>query len=193
MNLLSKISFLNTKEDVFINFLNNKEDIQKVADVTAMAIVDAYNDVGFRKEMSHWMNSNLSTKKEGLPGYSLKMPLIISLIIPFLIRYFNIGFLLSKLNKKSISSAPLLIVISGKDGANSWMEVGRLAERIMLYLQSLGYQTSIYVGSIEINNRYKEIQKIVNLKNSPQFIFTAGHIPGKHRVTPRHKVEDKMI
>jgi hypothetical protein len=192
-NLLEKINSLNNDKEIFIDFFTNKEDIKKIAGVTALAIKDAYNEKGFRKEMSHWMNSNISNKKEGLPGYSLKMPLIISFFIPLLIRYFNIGSLLAKLNVRSISSAPLIVVMSGKDDPSSWMEIGRLAEKMMLYIQSLGYQTSIYVGSIEINNNYLKIQELTKRKNRPQFIFTVGHIPGKHKITPRHKIEDKMI
>lgn len=192
VDLFGKIDSLNTEKGLSINFLE-KKDVEEVADLTALAIVDAYNEVGFRKEISYWMNSNLSAKKEGLPGYSLNMPLVISLFVPLLIRYFNIGWFLAKLNRKSIGSAPFMVVISGKDGPSSWMEIGRLAERIMLYIQSLGYQTSIYVGAIEIGNRYKEIQKLTNRENRPQFIFAVGHILGKHKITPRHKVEDKLI
>lgn len=192
-NLLKEIDSFNTDKSISVNFLNKKEDIKKVANLTALAIRDAYGNIGFRKEMSHWMNNNLSTKKEGLPGYSLKIPLIVSFFIPLLIRYFNMGSFLAKLNKKSISSAPLIVIISGKDSPKSWMEVGKLTERIMLYVQSLSYQTSIYVGSIEIGNYYKEVQKLINTENRPQMIFAIGHIPGKHKITPRHKIEDKMI
>ncbi len=192
-DVFNKINSLNTNNDLVISFLNKKEDVNKIAQITASSIVDAYSEKGFRKEMSHWMNSNLSTKKEGLPGYSLKMPLVVSIVIPLLIRYFNLGKFLAKLNIKSISSAPLIVVISGNDGIVSWMEVGKLAERIMLYLQSLGFQTSIYVGSIEINDKYLEVKKIISTKDRPQFIFAVGHILGKHKITPRHSVEDKII
>lgn len=193
INLLEKINLLNVGKNLFIKCLSKKEDIKKVAHFTALAMIDAYSQTGFRKEMSHWMNSNLSTKKEGLPGYSLNIPFLVSLFIPLLIRYFNMGRLLAKLNLKSIASAPLIVVFSGKDEPNSWMEIGRLAERIMLYVQSLEYQTSIYVGSIEINNYYKEIQKLTDTQERPQFIFAIGHILGKHKITPRHKIGDKMI
>jgi hypothetical protein len=193
VDLFEKINSFNTDNNIAIDFFDKKEDIKKVADSTALAMIDAYNQVGFRKEMSHWMNHNLSNKKEGLPGYSLNMPLFISLIIPLLIRYFNMGSLLAKLNIKSISSAPLIIIISGKDGLVSWMKIGRFAEKIMLYVQSLGYQTSIYVGSIEIGDRYKEIQELTNRENRPQFIFAVGHISGKHKITPRHKIEEKIM
>ena len=192
-NLLEKINFLNTDKDIHINFFDKKEDIKKIADITALSMIDAYNNIGFRKELSYWMNSNFSLKKEGLPGYSLKMPFIVSMFAPLLIRYFNIGPFLAKVNTKSICSAPMIIIISGKDDQKSWMEIGRLAERIMLYVQSLGYQTSIYVGSVEIGENYKKIQELTKKKDRPQFIFAIGHIPGRHKITPRHKVEDKMI
>ncbi len=192
-NILEKAEVLNTNKDLSIDILEDKKDIAKIAELTALAIKDAYNSKGFRKEMSNWMNNNLSTKKEGLPGYSLKMPLLVSLFIPILIRYFNMGSFIAKLNIKSISSAPTVMVFSSKDGPTFWMEVGRLAERIMLYIQSTGYQTSIYVGSIEIGDRYKEVEKMTKSENRPQFILLIGKIPGKHRTTPRHALADKMI
>jgi len=153
----------------------------------------AYSKTTFRKEMSHWMNSNLSNKKQGLPGYSLNMPLLVSLIIPVLIRFFNIGSLLGKLNFKSLSSAPLIAVIASPNTKLSWISVGMYAERLMLRAQSLDLQTSIYVGSIEMGALYKEVQKVTQLEERPQFLFAIGKIKGNHKITPRHPIEKKII
>ena len=64
-------------DGVFVTILDNKNKIEKIASLTEQAMVKAYNNYSFRKEMSHWMNSNLSNKKQGIPGYSLKMPLLL--------------------------------------------------------------------------------------------------------------------
>ncbi|OGJ03070.1 hypothetical protein A3G06_00560 [Candidatus Nomurabacteria bacterium RIFCSPLOWO2_12_FULL_46_14] len=192
-DLINKINALCLAPDLTVSYITDKNNIKAIARLTREAIKEAYNQKEFRKEMSHWMNSNLSLKKEGLPGYALKMPFFVSLIIPILIRYFNIGFLIANKSAQALSSAPLIIVISGPDDKNSRLKVGMLAERIMLYLQSLKYQTSIYVGAVEIGGRYASIQKIAQTEHRPQFVFAVGHIPGKHRLTPRHKLAEKII
>lgn len=178
---------------VDLSLIEDKDKINKVALLTEQAMHLAYKSVAFRKEMYHWMNSNLSKKKQGLPGYSLKMPLVVSLIIPILIRFFNIGSILGKKNFESLSSAPLLSIISSPNTKESWIQVGRLAERLMLRAQSLGLQTSIYVGSIEMGELYKEVQDIAGTKERPQFLFAIGEIKGNHRITPRHPIEKKII
>jgi hypothetical protein len=180
---------------ILLTMLTKKEDINKMAEVTQQSIIDAYRRSSFRMEVSHWMNSSLSKKKEGLPGYSLRMPLIISIIIPFIIRNFNIGKFLSKLNFMSINSAPLIVILSSSDNTKeNWIHIGQCAEKLMLYLQSEDFQTSIYVGSIEIGDLYKKVQNITGLlSDRPQFVFAVGHTGVKHRVTPRHELEDKII
>ena len=141
------------------------------------------------------MNSNLSHKKQGIPGYSLNMSLFTSMLIPILIRYFNIGKLLGKLNLMSIDSSPMIIILSSqKNNEHEWIYIGMLAERIMLTLQSEGFQTSIFVGSIEIDSLYKEVQSLTGLiKERPQFIFSVGHMNGSQKITPRHDLETKLI
>lgn len=183
------------KYQISLTILNKKNDIIKVAETTQKAMEYAYCRPSFRKEMSHWMNGNLSLKKQGIPGYSLKMPLLVSIIIPFIIRFFNIGKFLGNLNLKSIKSAPLIFVLSSKNNTQeNWIHVGECAERLMLSLQSKGFQTSIYVGSIEIENLYKEIQTLTGLtEDRPQFVFAVGHISGYHKITPRHQLKDKII
>jgi hypothetical protein len=196
---VSTIVELNNKEfldkNISLTILKKKEDINKIAELTRDAILEAYDKPSFRKEVSHWMNSNLSRKKEGLPGYSLKLPLILSIIIPILIRYFNMGKILGNLNYKSIKSAPLIFIFSSLNNLKEdWINIGMYAEKLMLSLQTAGFQTSIFVGSIEIGDLYKDVQRLINLNSGrPEFIFAVGHMEGIHKITPRHKLEEKII
>ena len=183
------------KDNISLTILNKKEDIYKMAELTQQVIHEVYCRPSFRKEVSHWMNSNITTKKEGIPGYALKLPLVFSIIIPVLIRFFNMGKVLGKLNLKSISSAPLVLVFSSPNNNKiDWINTGRFVEKLMLSLQAEGFQTSIFVGAIEIGDYYKQVEQLTGLSSQrPQFIFAVGHIPGKHKITYRHKLEDKII
>lgn len=184
-----------TDYKISLTMLTEKKNINKMAMLTQESIHAVYHRPSFRLEMSHWMNSNLSKKKEGIPGYSLRMPLFLSIIIPFIIRHFNIGKFLGKLNFKSLNSAPLIIVLSSSiDTKENWIHIGQCAEKVMLFLQSEGFQTSIFVGSVEIGGLYKQVQELTGLMSDrPQFVFAVGHTGANHKITPRHELKDKII
>ena len=180
--------------DVKLHLVTKSEDRKQLSDLTAEGMKYAYKNPKFRKEMSEWFINNYSSKKEGIPGYSINLPDLISIFFPYIVRFFNIGPVVAKLNRISVGSAPLIIVItSKKNNPISWLQVGRLAERIMLELVNDRIKTSIYVASIEMGKLYKKVQKILRTKEIPQFLFSAGYIDGPKKFTPRHPVEHKII
>lgn len=176
-----------------IHVVSQKADIEKLANLTAEGLKTAYRSKSFRSEMASWMRNSLTRKKDGLPGYSLKMPFLISFVFPYLVRMFDIGKKLAFLNRISISSAPHICILSS-DGETKeeWLETGRLGERLMLEAQSQGAQTSIFVASLEIGDIYKEVQKVLRTSRTLNFLFAIGYIKGSQRLTPRYNLEEKL-
>lgn len=196
-DILKNISIFSREylvDDLNIHWIVDQEKITKIASLTADGLKIAYNKISFRKEMSQWMNNSLTKKKEGIPGYALKMPLALSFILPRLVKLFNIGNFLAKKNYQSLCSAPLVVVITSKnESPKLFIKTGRLAERTMLEFQSVGWQTSIFVASIEIGELYKEVKTVVGTDQLPQFLFAVGKINSLHKQTPRHPIEEKII
>ena len=194
-DILKKISELNDFNDLKIDFIVGQEKIKKLAKLTADGLKIAYSNPEFRKEMSQWINNNFSSKRIGIPGYSLRMPAFISFIFPTLVRFFNIGRKLGWLNYKSMTSAPLVCLISAKDNSSLlWLKTGRLAERLMLEFNSLGVKTSVFVASLEMGELYKDVQKVVGTDYIPQFLFCAGYMNfNPKKMTPRIAVNNKII
>ncbi|OGN01044.1 MAG: hypothetical protein A3B91_02940 [Candidatus Yanofskybacteria bacterium RIFCSPHIGHO2_02_FULL_41_29] len=185
---------LNKDQRIRIRFVDDKEKISKIASLTAEGLRMAHGRPIFRQEMSKWMTSSLSSRKDGLPGYSLRMPFLLSFIIPVLVKFFDLSLLLAKLNRISVSSAPLICFIeSEKSSPEIWFETGRLAERLMLHLQSKEIMTSIFVASIEIGDLYKKVQEVIGNDLIPQFLFCVGYMNQIQGHSPRHKVEKKII
>ena len=177
-----------------LHLVTDENKIIKLARLTVEGLRVAYRRSTFRKEMSRWMHNSLTAKKDGLPGYALRMPLFASFILPTLVKWFDLGALLSKLNYRSFSSAPLVLVIAASDdNPNTWLDVGRLGERLMLEFNNLGWQTSIFVAALEMGNFYKEVQKVIDIDQMPQFLFVVGKIDKLHKLTPRHKLSRKLI
>lgn len=177
-----------------LHVVTNKEQIVDLSKLTAEGLRIAYKSKQFRKEMYKWFVNNFSKRREGLPGYSLKMPTVLSVIFPFMVRFFNIGNLVSKLNYRSMSSMPLVCVISAKESnPATWLQVGRLAERTMLKLHSKNIKTSIFVASVEMGNLYKQVQKVLRTQDRPQFLFCAGYMDTNQPYTLRHEVNKKIV
>lgn len=168
--------------------------IEKLGRLTAEGLKIAYNSRSFRREMSKWLNSNFSKRKEGIPGYALRIPTFLSIIFPFLVRYFNIGKRVGFLNFKSISSAPLISIIGGKENSpREWLDVGQLAQRIILEAWSAGLRTSIFVAAIEVSDLYKEVKRVAGMNSVPQLLVAIGYMKFQHRLTPRHSIDEKII
>jgi len=193
-DVFERLAMLKFPDGLQANYIIDTASIQELARLTGEGIKVAYRSAAFRREMSAWMHSNTSGKKDGLLGYSLRMPLLLSFIIPTLVRHFNIGGLLAKLNVKSLGSAPFVAVISAsKDSKLLWVQTGELAERIMLELTARGLKTSIFAAAIEMGSFAGDIQKLLNLNLTPQFLFAGGYMSYEMKKSPRHPLQEKLI
>jgi len=193
-NLFSQIKKLPPPEGLQLALVSDKNKIKKLARLTAEGITLAYNQKKFRQEAANWINHSFSCKKEGIHGYALKMPALLSFVFPTLIRKFNLGKKLSQLNLVSVRSAPLICVISSdQETPDSWLRIGRLAERLMLEFNAAGVNTSIFVAAVEMGELQQQVKQIVETEKKPQFIFCAGYLPGHHRHTARFAVANKLI
>lgn len=180
--------------DLRLDVIKDEPTIKKVSSLTAEGLKIAYRSSDFRKEMSGWMRNSLTKTLDGIPGYALKIPFLLSFIIPTTVRFFNLGGLLAKLNYKSLSSAPLITVISARENnLVVWLKTGRLAERLLLEFTAAGLKTSIFVAAIEMGDLHKNLQEILSTDFIPQFLFAAGFMKGNQRPTPRFSAEDKII
>ena len=190
--LADQIVKLSSKE-VETSLIDDKAAIRDIADLTAKGLEMAYADPAFRKEISSWIRPNFSKKRDGIPGYALRLSTPMSAIMPLMMRNFNIGKKLGQLNRGSLLSAPAVCVLSTpKEDAETWVKVGRTAEHIMLLFNRNGMKTSIFVASIEMGNLTKQLQSIVGTKYKPQFLFCGGYIDTPQGHTRRYPLNDSI-
>lgn len=181
--------------NIEISLVEDKTKIKKIAELTMFGMKLAHSILPFRKEMSKWIVHNYTRRKEGMIGYSMNMPGPVSFFISPAVRFFNLGSIMGKINYKGVSSAPLIFVVSSPDkDPVIWIKVGQLAERAMLEFNMNGFNTSIYLASIEMGELFKGIQEITGLeKNRPQFLFATGKMKKIFKTSPRHEVIKKLV
>ncbi len=183
-----------SEDGINVKIITTPAEIEKIASLTQQGMRLAHSDKNFRREMSRWIISNYSRRNDGMIGYSMNMPGPISLFVSKVIRFFNMGPIMGKINYLSVSTSPFVFIFTApKPRAETWIKLGRLIERLMLELQNDGYNTSIYLASIEIGNFYQEVKKIIGSQDDPQFVFAAGRMDKQFRTTPRHKLKDKLL
>jgi len=191
---LDHLKNIDFPQGIRMYLLSKKDEIKEVGKLTSLGIRQAYKDRDFRKEMFKVINPNFSKKKQGLPGYSLRMPMLISIIFPWVVRFFNIGKILARLNSMSIYSAgAACIFASEKDDPEHWLKVGQAAERFMLEAVVLGLRSSIFVASVEVGSFYKRVQRLLGIKLRPQFLLCLGYMDLQQKYTPRQELNKKLI
>lgn len=170
-----------------------REKVIHIASQTAEGIRRAYRSSAFRREMASWITPTGSWKKTGLPGYSLNQPMILSWVLPTLIRFVNIGGFLAKLNFASVSSAPCVLGFSSDDAPRAWLGVGFQASHAALTFVAAGFDVSVYVASLEYSDTRQEVTRVFGLSRQTQFLFVAGKLKGVVSWrTPRVPVSKKF-
>lgn len=190
-DLLRKVEST-TEEGVQLSILTEKEKMQTFASLTGEGMRSAHDDKNFRGEIASWLRSNYSQRKDGIPGYAMLAGGLLSLCLPLIIKHFNMGSLLAKLNKKSITSSSGVLVFSSSDTPLAWVKVGMLFARVSLMLNSKGVYSSIYVASIEMPSTREKLEHFLSVNASPQFACSFGYpeimLPPTPRFEPRERV-----
>ncbi len=164
-----------------------------IAEATAKNMMRVYARPAFRREMSKWITPTGSPRKTGLPGYTLNQPLIMSWILPTVIRFVNMGKVLAKLNRGSIASAPAAFGFSAEEGISGWLSVGYAASHAALTLTAHAFDYSVFVASIEYPDTRAEVGAVFGFAEPLQFVFVAGKLPGEVSWrTPRVAVDAKL-
>jgi nitroreductase len=176
-----------------LHAVTEPKDRVRLAELTAEGLRRAYHRPAFRAEIAGWIRPNFSRSRDGIPGYSLRMPTPISMIMPWLMRNFDIGSKLAVLNRLSLGSAPLICVFTTAEPAPvQYVKAGQLAERVMLEANAVGMKTSIFVASVEIDELYQDVQQVIGSQRRPVFLLCAGYIDTPQGHTPRQPLESRI-
>ena len=178
-----------------LHLCTTRKNIQKVAEMTASGLRKAHGNTLFRQEVARHIISNISKKPRGIPGYTMNLPLVPSLIVPKIIFHKDISFVLAKLNLKSVMSSPLVCVVTTENwGEESWIDAGRMAERTIIEGQVNGISSSIYVAATEFEDTAQKLQSVLNTEEKPLFLFCMGYMKKKNRKhSQRIPVAEKIV
>lgn len=167
----------------------------KIADAALTASIAAMEDGGFRNELSRYVQPNTTRSKLGMPCFGMGIPTIISFIAPTLIRFLNMNKLSHKSDSKLLKehTPHLIIVATRQDVWESWIEVGRIYERIALLSTRAKVGSAMWAAPIQIGEFYKDLQEILNTDYRPQALFRLGYTDTDVPHSPRLSSKEVII
>lgn len=167
---------------------------KRIGELTLVTMEKVYKQPAFRAEMSRWIVPTGSSRKDGVPGYSLNQPRVMSWILPTLIRFFNIGKVPGKASAAALASAPAIFAFGSDADPAAWLSIGFEASHIILTLAANGFDASIFVATAELTDIRDEVTKLCSLNRPLRFLFATGKLEGAVSwMTPRVPISEKLI
>ncbi len=178
---------------VVATFVGDNEKKKSLIQIVIKSVKEAFADNKFTGELSKWVKSSSIKHQDGMPGYTIGVPKIISYLLPFAIRNFNLQNFQSKMHEDWLNHAPMFVVISTEqDNSEAWVKAGMSFEKIALMAEEIGLRIGIMGAPIEIGDNYKQLQEVLSISTRPQMFFRIGYGPDMPHFSPRIPL-DKVI
>lgn len=191
LDLIEKFS----EKGIKISIVTDQKIKAPIADIVNTAQIEVMEEDYFREELSHYIKSNITKSKTGMPGFTLGLPLPISFIASKLIRRVNMSKKTIKQDDALLKKyTPAFVIISTeKDDAESKVRAGQLFERIWLMATKDGLSCAPLAAGVQVGEYYRELQKVLGISSRPQIFFRIGRAKKIPKHSPRMSVEEVLI
>jgi hypothetical protein len=168
-----------------------KEKIIKLAEKGDHIVWD---NPEFKEEHLKWIRHNLTLEHDGMPAFTVGIPLLPSLFAKLVIRKPNFAKIQARKNRHLLNSTPYFsFILSNKHNQETWIKVGETFEEISLAATKEGLAVALLAQIVEVGNLYRETMKILNLNLRPQLFFRLGYPSKPADHSPRRKIEAVLL
>jgi len=193
-SLLEGIKQVGDREGLSILILTGKSIKREITSLVEKGDMIMWNDKEFKEEHLRWVRHNLTTQHDGMPAYSVGIPLIASFFAEFAIKYLPYAKIQSRKNKFLLSTTPYFVFILSKNhDKETWVKVGECLEEIWLGATESGVSLAPLAQVHAIGNIHEETKKVLKTNLFPQFFFRLGYSTKRSYNSPRRKVEEVLI
>lgn len=186
-------------EDIGNNFncevkiVQNEKDIKKLATVVSQATGFAFSKRIFREELSKWVISVYSHRKDGIPLYDFDLPHPLTIFASKLIKYAKADQQ-QAIDYKNISESQALLVISSKgDLKENWIISGIVYELVSLLCAKFNISLAPYGAAIEHEATRYNVSKIVKVHGYPEMFTRMGYSLKSTVHSPRRSLSDVLL
>jgi nitroreductase len=164
-----------------------------VAKLVEAGTLDTLQKKDFKQELSHWVRHSWTKQSDGMPGYAMGMPALVSLLAPLMVKVAPIHQQEGPKTKQQALSAPLIIAISTQaDTRMDWLKSGELLQQLWLEATAAGLAASPLTAPIEASQDIRnQLRGVLHTNRYPQTVIRIGHSNQQNlKATPRRTVAD---
>lgn len=182
-------------EKVKISIVIDQNEKNSLADIVNIAQIESMDRDNFREELSHFIRSNFTKEKAGMPGFVLGLPGPVSIFASKLIKKINFSRKTKKQDDDLLKKyTPVFVVISTSDDEPlSRIKAGQVFERIWLMAENSGLKCSPLAAGCQTTEYYKEMQKVLKISFRPEVFFRLGYCDKINHHSPRFLGENLLI
>lgn len=153
-----------------------------------------WNDKKFKKEHLQWVRNNITRKPDGMPAFTVGIPLIPSLLANFVIKNTNFAKMQANKNQNLLSTTPYyFFILSRTHDQETWVRVGQALEEIWVLATEKGISMTPLAQIVEIGDLYKDTMSILKTTLRPQFFLRLGYSTRDAEHSPRRSLEDMLF
>lgn len=195
VNILQRLRGQVSDAAVRLDLVTHQEKILALANLTAQATLETLGRSDFRAELSQWVRNNFTRKQDGMPGFSVGVPALPSLLAPIMVRVPKMAKVEAKKAHGLIGSSPLVAVISSReDTSPHWVKAGIALERIALAATAAGLKSAPYAGPFEAGTLHKHVELLLGITGyRAQTLLRIGYGPPDPHPSPRRPAEDVTV
>lgn len=172
------------RNDVTLHLIQDSTQIERIGKMVSAGLIEFLRRKDFREELSGWIRHDWSKQGDGLPGYSLGMPGIVSLLAPLFIKSTaHIDEVAEGERQAVVSCNTVGVITIPRDLPIYWVKTGLTYEQIALHLHDHGYASAILTSIIESSTQRRQLTKMVGAK--PSLFFRLGKPSGAGVSVPR--------
>lgn len=171
-------------EGAWMHVIDGASERGRLAELVRRADRSQWSDVGWRRELAHWMRS-----RGGDDG--LGVPALIGPLVRFVVRRSDFGSRVAASDVALVREAPALLVIGTReDRERDWLRVGQALQRVLLTACADGYQAGYLNQVIQVPEIREELADLIACQGRPQLVLRMGQAKHPGPVSPRRSVEE---
>ncbi|HZY03511.1 MAG TPA: hypothetical protein VFF02_08415 [Anaeromyxobacteraceae bacterium] len=180
-----------TLEGAVLRPVEEKER-RAVAELVAEGDRLQWADGRYRAEVATWTRSNVSRRRDGVPGFAHGMGNTASVLQPLLTRIADAGPAEAERDRRrAIMARTLLVLCTHGDDPREWLAAGEALQRVLLRATACGLYASYFDSPLEVPGLRRDLCATLGETGRPQVMFRLGYgleVPP----TPRRPVAEVL-
>ena len=183
---LQKITQQTEGKNVLASVIVNNDQKKIAQTIVEQSTKDAFTDKGFTDELSQWIKPSLKKYTDGMPGYNLGIPWLLSFFMPWAIKHMPLGSSQAKMAGTMLKASQVFVVLSTPtDDEAAWLRCGEIFEKMAVEAEIQNLRLSVLAAPIEIGDYCRKLQKLLHINERPQMFFRLGYCDKNPDFAPR--------